>query len=129
MTQEHSITPPPGLRQLWAQQAQRMNPRDPIAWQEHIANQAAQWGADQELEACCAWLAQSASEPYINALRIARRKPPSLKEQALDSANLQDSGRRLAEELMKPEGLVFERLFNFLGDLEDRLSQLESVDE
>ena len=106
-----------------------MNPRDPIAWQEHIANQAAQWGADQELEACCAWLAQSASEPYINALRIARRKPPSLKEQALDSANLQDSGRRLAEELMKPEGLVFERLFNFLGDLEDRLSQLESVDE
>ena len=81
MTQEHSITPPPGLRQLWAQQAQRMNPRDPIAWQEHIANQAAQWGADQELEACCAWLAQSASEPYINALRIARPKPPSLKEQ------------------------------------------------
>lgn len=58
-----------------------------------------------------------------------RPKPPSLKEQALDSANLQDSGRRLAEELMKPEGLVFERLFNFLGDLEDRLSQLESVDE
>jgi hypothetical protein len=26
------ITPPPALRQLWAQQAQRMNPRDPIAW-------------------------------------------------------------------------------------------------
>ena len=53
----------------------------------------------------------------------------SSKERVLDSASLQDSGRRLAEELMKPEGLVFERLFNLLGDLEDRLSQLESVDD
>jgi hypothetical protein len=26
---------------------------------------------------------------------------------------------------MKPEGLVLERLFNYLGDLEDRLSELE----
>jgi hypothetical protein len=42
--------PPPELRQLWAQQAQRMNPRDPIAWQEHIANQAAQWGYQQAVE-------------------------------------------------------------------------------
>jgi hypothetical protein len=56
MTNEHPITPPRELRQLWAQQAQRMNPRDPIAWQEHIANQAAQWGANQELEACITWM-------------------------------------------------------------------------
>ena len=27
---------------------------------------------------------------------------------------------------MKPEGLVIERLFNYLGDLEDRLSKLEA---
>ena len=41
-------------------------------------------GADQELEACCEWLAFETPEPYINALRAARRpKPPSLKEQAL----------------------------------------------
>ena len=125
MTQTHPITPPPELVAQWL--GARAMPVD--QWVTDVATQAAQWGGDQELEACCAWLAQSASEPYINALRIARRKPPSLKEQALDSANLQDSGRRLAEELMKPEGLVFERLFNFLGDLEDRLSQLESVDE
>ena len=53
----------------------------------------------------------------------------SSKDRVLDSANLQDSGRRIAEELMKPEGLVFERLFNFLGDLEDRLSQLEALND
>jgi hypothetical protein len=68
------ITPPPELRQLWAQQAQRMNPRDPIAWQEHIANQAAQWGADMELEACCEWLECNYNYPQVNhPLRAARR--------------------------------------------------------
>jgi hypothetical protein len=89
MTNEHPITPPPELRQLWAQQAQRMNSRDPIAWQEHIANQAAQWGANQELEACCEWLAYEGHEHEHLALRAARRpKPPGLKEQALERLEL-----------------------------------------
>jgi hypothetical protein len=52
----------------------------------------------------------------------------SSKERVLDSANFTDSGRRVAEHLMKDEGLVLERLFNFLGDLEDRLTQLERSD-
>jgi hypothetical protein len=48
-----------------------------------IAAQAAQWGADQELKACCAWLPKM--PPWsANDLRKHRRpKPPSLKEQAL----------------------------------------------
>jgi hypothetical protein len=54
-----------------------------MTYEQFIATRFAQWGADQELEACCAWLAQSASEPYINALRIARRKPPSFNSVAL----------------------------------------------
>ena len=86
MTNEHPITPPPELRQLWAQQAQRMNPRDPIAWQEHIANQAAQWGANQELEACITWMDEMglAGSGDIEVLRAARRpKPPSLAKRAL----------------------------------------------
>ena len=92
MLNQHPITPPPELRQLWAQQAQRMNPRDPIAWQEHIANQAAQWGADQELEACINYFYEydrqrwGENSKLITGLRAARRpKPPSLKEQALDA--------------------------------------------
>ena len=52
---------------------------------QDIATQAAQWGSDEELEACCDWL----QDPDLNVdtykLRAARRpKPPSLKEQALD---------------------------------------------
>jgi hypothetical protein len=55
---------------------------------------AAQWGADQELEACCEWLRRNVktftADAHLDAqrrsdeLRAARRpKPPSLKSQAL----------------------------------------------
>jgi len=88
------ITPPPELVQQWIKECDR--PDDP-RWQEFeqdIATRAAQWGADQELEACCEWL----EDPDLNVdtykLRAARRpKPPSLKEQAL--AVLDDASDRL----------------------------------
>ena len=138
MTDQHPITPPPELVQQWIKESQyitedqlgkRMNliSMNEIKFRE-IIDKISQYSADQELIECLRYASDNGLS--ITRMRTARRpKPPSLKEQALDSANLQDSGRRLAEELMKPEGLVFERLFNFLGDLEDRLSQLESVDE
>ena len=56
---------------------------------------AAQWGADQELEACCEWLDAGLRTPYV-AIRLRsdrRSKPPSLKEQAL--AVLDDCSDRL----------------------------------
>ena len=55
------------------------------ASRQHITTAAAQWGADQELEACCEWMRERGLHPeYWRDLRIARRpKPPSLKEQAL----------------------------------------------
>ena len=56
-----------------------------------IATQAAQWGADQELEACCEWVSPFSHDDcyYEDKLRTARRpKPPSLKEQALSELNL-----------------------------------------
>jgi hypothetical protein len=57
---------------------------------DHVATQAARWGSDQELEACCEWL--KADPELVDELRADRRpKPPSLKEQAiavLDDAEL-----------------------------------------
>jgi hypothetical protein len=54
-----------------------------------LATRAAQWGADQELEACCAWLKEWQEDKHaggIENLRAARRpKPSSLKEQASSS--------------------------------------------
>jgi hypothetical protein len=101
MMKTNPITPPPELRQLWAQQAQRMNPRDPIAWQEHIANQAAQWGANQEMEAILEMVGvgqQSLPEEdrYLDGFTVAsirnarRPKPPSLKKQALEALQFVD---------------------------------------
>jgi hypothetical protein len=88
MTQQHPITPPPELRRLWAQQAQRINPNDPVEWMQCVSEKAARWGADQELEAIQkeiitqAWFADPRHR--LAQLRAARRpKPPSLKEQAL----------------------------------------------
>jgi kynurenine formamidase len=57
-------------------------------YESYIAEQAAQWGADRELEACIDWISVwhglEHPELLIELLRAARRpKPPSLKEQAL----------------------------------------------
>ena len=86
----HPITPPPELRRLWAQQAQRLSPHDPVEWMQYVSEQAAQWGADQELEACSEWLDCGWKDiELVDKLRAARRpKPPSLKEQALDDLHI-----------------------------------------
>ena len=92
MTQEHPITPPPELVTSMIEQAFNplgatglSNPDQLTGAFADLVTRAAQWGADQELEACCEWLAEETPISYINALRSARRpKPPSLKEQALD---------------------------------------------
>ncbi len=49
-----------------------------------LTTRAAQWGADQELEACCELTRDNDGYDAALALRAERRpKPPSLKEQAL----------------------------------------------
>jgi len=84
MTQQHPITPPPELVQQWNKEAKGTY-FPPLAYSQHIANRAAQWGADQELEACVKWLnSYMPGNEGDRLLRTARRpKPPSLKEQAL----------------------------------------------
>jgi hypothetical protein len=78
----HPITLPPELRRSWLDEAWHKYPDNLSAWIEYVAEKSAQWGADQELEACCEWTAIVGG---ADALRAARRpKPPSLKEQALE---------------------------------------------
>jgi hypothetical protein len=57
-----------------------------------VFTMAAQWGADQELEACLKHLFQRGfSDADILCLRAARRpQPPSLKEQALEALQFVD---------------------------------------
>ena len=92
MTQEHLITPPPELIQHWLGNyfgcivSGELSPSETF-----LATQAAQWGADQELEACIQWIQLhfDGMRGWCDDLRAARRpKPPSLKEQALDALTL-----------------------------------------
>jgi hypothetical protein len=80
---EHPITPPPTeLVQQWINE-------EPGIFAEHLAARAAQWGADQELEACCELLNDFNTYHLVELLRAARRpKQPSLKEQALDELHI-----------------------------------------
>jgi hypothetical protein len=81
--QQHPITPPLELVKQWCRTAPHSSHE-----REHyhyITLRAAQWGADQELEACCALMDDWGLD--ADDLRAARRpKPPSLKEQALRAA-------------------------------------------
>jgi hypothetical protein len=74
MNNQHPITPPLELVQQWASES--------LATQ-HLCTQAAQWGADQELEACCSEVQWLESTSTAIKIRDRRPKPPSLKEQAL----------------------------------------------
>ena len=76
---DYPITPPSELLDEWCMDLTLINWRD-------IATMAAQWGADQELlacgnylEKCAAWEPEDVTEFY----NYRRPKPPSLKQQAL----------------------------------------------
>jgi hypothetical protein len=98
MTQQHPVTPPLELVHQWTAAACE---EDENTW-NYFATWAAQWGADQELEACCEWLVSEGWFKYeheaVEDLRAARRpKPPSLKEQALQALAEADLGSTEAE--------------------------------
>lgn len=108
MTDRQQITPPPELVHYWSRFQGDTNPE--ALW-FHIANEAAQWGADRELEACRLEIIDGVGLSFIgdtnhrfelaNNLHDARRpKPPSLKEQALarTKAMLNDPHRLLLKE-------------------------------
>jgi hypothetical protein len=86
----HPITPPPELVRQWLLEYYGSDLGEMGPDEMYLARYGAQWGADQELEACCAF-AQNHSWGLVNGphvadvIRAARRpKPPSLKQQALD---------------------------------------------
>ena len=89
MTDQHPITPPPKLVQQWHVEAMAGFRTNGI-YEQDVATQAARWGADQELEACCKLFESNSvcgtkfqRRSSVRDLRDKRRpKPPSLKERA-----------------------------------------------
>ena len=81
---DHPITPPPELVEDWIELAKPLPQRPPNPGE--LATLAAQWGSDQELEACCEYMQHEDFHGFAKELRVARRpKPPSLKERALQA--------------------------------------------
>ena len=81
MTTTNSFVPPPELVHQWVDMLSSRS-------DQAVFTMAAQWGADQELEACCEWLFESAYPHKVASvyLRTTRRpNPPRLKEQALEA--------------------------------------------
>jgi hypothetical protein len=83
MTQE-LLTPPPELFTKWLSEALLQHDAKSGTIAAMVADKAAQWGADHQLEALLVWLRVKGFDNLASDLLSARRpKPPSLKEQAL----------------------------------------------
>jgi hypothetical protein len=91
---ESKITPPPELVVKWIKSARYKDfmpyPEGYEQYEQRLTTIAARWGSDQELEACCEWVEKTipswAPNTLNEQLRAARRpKPPSLKEQAMET--------------------------------------------
>ena len=84
------ITPPLELVHQWVDMlASRSD--------QAVFTMAAQWGADQELAACCEWIAKASwidSEVSEELHMVRRPKPPSLKDQALALIEQHEEGWR-----------------------------------
>jgi hypothetical protein len=79
---DHPIVPPPELAAHWVAEiyGDPAIPLHPITLR--LVERAAQWGADQELEACCELMDDWGLDGN-DLMECRRPKPPSLKEQAL----------------------------------------------
>ena len=100
MTTTNSFVPPPELVMQWWDRTLLGNFHE----FESIATQAAQWGADQELEACVNYIDNNMSGNKAREFRAIRRpKPPSLKEQALEALKhiLHNSSTELGAETIR----------------------------
>lgn len=87
------IAPPPELVQKWALEAEDDHqPTVAYSMVSLLAAKAAQWGADQKLEACCKWLEQLEPERDFLAMQLRAANPPALKQQALTALHAVATG-------------------------------------
>jgi len=111
MIKQHPITPPPELVEQWRDEwiklpMTKQHPINPSCTvYQYIATQAARWGADQELEACCEYIGAPGRMTWfatpqfqLAELRATRRpKPLSPKEEALQVLEDLIESRRIVD--------------------------------
>ena len=104
--QNHPITPPPELVNDWRMAPEYTDGLGKLTMVtvtvdrlQYIATQAAKWGSNQELEACCKWLPKMSPWSADDLRRHRRPKPPSLKEQALIAIDTAVADGRLSPDV------------------------------
>ena len=111
--QQHPITPPSELVENWYDAIDNLS----TSWKQQLATQAAQWGADQELEALMSRLRSKGFDHMANDLLAARRpKPPSLKEQALSAIGRFTVGAHITADGMNQDFDTIRRALEQLND-------------
>lgn len=109
MTQEHPIAPTHEQVAQWGWEAPEARDAG-VTRERYIAAQAARWGADRELEACCEWFFKNYAIPS-SQLRAARRpKPPSLKDEVKEIIDCLVEGDCVNDE----DAVTLRRVLEFL---------------
>lgn len=89
-----------------------------MASEIYIATQAARWGADQELDACCEWVEREIEhgrEWSVELRRFRRPKPKSLAEEALLAIDTAVADDRLSPAVAHAVRRALERLQELEG--------------
>lgn len=96
-----SLSPSPELRKQWIDGSPGIaldgHTRVGTDWNA-VMDKAARWGADQELDACCQWLAQEKSYGASTALAIRHLRADrrwGLKKRALEALDMIQADFRL----------------------------------
>ena len=97
MTESYPVPPPELVGQWLCSEDYQWGPLEQASITittnrlQNVATQAAQWGADQKLEACVNYIDNNMSGNKAREFRAIRRpKPPSLKELALEALQFVD---------------------------------------
>ena len=125
MMKTNPITPPRELVREWYGSEDCPDGANALA--NYLCTQAAQWGADQELEACCEHMRDHqwgfVERPdgtkihraiYLQQSR--RPKPPSLKEQALEALGRFSANSHTTAHQMQNDFDLFRRALQSLDD-------------
>jgi len=109
---------PPELFAEWLSEALLQHDAKPGTIAAMVADRAAQWGADQELDACCEVVRKFWGDA-ADDLRIARRPlPPTLAEQGCDALDAYIYGN--------PDHGDKQNTYNTIRAALDRLAELEA---
>ena len=108
------LMPPANLMKEWYDECRASE--KPLHWPLFSVLKAAQWGADQQLEACCDWVEKNdmLKRAHHDLRAHCRPKPPSLKQQALQALETADIGYSVT--LTPAEGSMVRRALEALPD-------------